>query len=99
MGAIGVNYPTYLDVAKRTDPTGQIAAIVEIMSQYNPMIVEERTTSVPEELRNPTAHPDYMAITPTDREMALCFATSVDGHRWVKPELGLIEARLCIEGS
>jgi hypothetical protein len=40
MGAIGVNYPTYLDVAKRTDPTGQIAAIVEIMSEYNPMIVD-----------------------------------------------------------
>ena len=58
---------------------------------YNPMIIEERTSSVPEELRNPTAHPDYMAITPTDREMALCYATSVDGHRWVKPELGLVE--------
>lgn len=40
MATIGASYPTYLDVAKRTDPTGQIAAIVEIMSQYNPMIVD-----------------------------------------------------------
>ena len=40
MATIGASYPTYLDVAKRTDPTGQIAAIVEIMSQTNPMIVD-----------------------------------------------------------
>jgi hypothetical protein len=40
MPTIGASYPTYLDVAKRTDPTGQIAAIVEIMSQTNPMIVD-----------------------------------------------------------
>ena len=40
MATIGINYPTYLDVAKRTDPSGQIAAIVEIMSEYNPLIVD-----------------------------------------------------------
>jgi len=32
MATIGINYPTYLDVAKRTDPSGQIAAIVEIIT-------------------------------------------------------------------
>ena len=58
---------------------------------YNPMIVEERTTSVPVAERNPYNHPDYMAITPNGREMGVCYATSVDGIIWNKPDLGLIE--------
>ncbi len=28
---------------------------------------------------------------PPDREMAICYATSKDGIKWVKPELGLVE--------
>jgi hypothetical protein len=28
---------------------------------------------------------------PTNREMAICYATSKDGITWVKPELGLVE--------
>ena len=35
MGALNTTNPTYLDVAKRLDPDGNISAIVEIVSQEN----------------------------------------------------------------
>ena len=57
---------------------------------YNPFIVDKRVTHTPPEKR----HPDwcnYMNVKPSDREMAVCYAFSVDGLHWEKPELGLVE--------
>ena len=57
---------------------------------YSPFIIDKRTTSTPEEERNPTAH-KYMKVKPRGREMGVCYATSKDGINWDKPELGLVE--------
>ncbi len=38
MGAIGNTYPTMLDVARRLDPDGSIAEIVEYLNAVNPML-------------------------------------------------------------
>lgn len=38
MPALAVNNPTLLDVARRTDPDGKIATIVELMSQTNAIL-------------------------------------------------------------
>lgn len=38
MAALTANNPTLLDVAKRTDPDGKIASIVEIMQAANPIL-------------------------------------------------------------
>lgn len=40
MAAIGRTFPTMLDVAKRMDPDGAIASIVEMMTQTNPMLAD-----------------------------------------------------------
>ena len=58
---------------------------------YNPMIVEEKTTCIPENERNPYDHPDYTTIKPSGREIGLCYAVSTDGIHWEKPELGFVE--------
>jgi len=58
---------------------------------YNPMIIEEMTTSIPKDERNPYAHPDYAGIKPNRREMGVCYAVSKDGIHWEKPELGIVE--------
>ncbi|MGI6076173.1 MAG: major capsid protein [Pyramidobacter sp.] len=45
MGVLSSMYPTMLDVARRTDPNGKIATIVELMNEQNPiledMVVQE----------------------------------------------------------
>jgi hypothetical protein len=38
MAILANTHPTLLDVAKRTDPNGNIADIVELLTQYNPML-------------------------------------------------------------
>lgn len=38
MSTLAVTHPTLLDLAKRTDPNGQIASIVEILNQTNEML-------------------------------------------------------------
>lgn len=38
MTTLAVTHPTLLDLAKRTDPNGQIASIVEILNQTNEML-------------------------------------------------------------
>ena len=58
---------------------------------YNPFIVEEATTCIPENERNPYDHPDYMGTKPNRREMGLCYAVSKDGIHWEKPDLGIVE--------
>jgi len=58
---------------------------------YNGFIVDERTTSTPEDKRNPRDRPDYMGIRPNRREEGVCYAVSNDGVDWEKPELGLVE--------
>lgn len=40
MAALGATYPTLLDVAKRTDPTGKIASIAEMLSQRNEILTD-----------------------------------------------------------
>jgi len=40
MGVIGAGYPTLLDMAKRTDPNGSIAGIVEALTQRNPILMD-----------------------------------------------------------
>jgi hypothetical protein len=57
---------------------------------YSPFIIDKRTTSTPEEERNPTAR-KYMKVKPRGREMGVCYATSKNGINWDKPELGLVE--------
>ncbi|MBL9214181.1 MAG: hypothetical protein JNG83_01765 [Opitutaceae bacterium] len=58
----------------------------EYHAWYSPFIVDELTTGTPPERRAAVRYHS----TPT-REMGLCYATSTDGIRWRKPELGLIE--------
>lgn len=38
MAAIGTLYPTLVDIAKRTDPSGNIADVVESLSKVNPIL-------------------------------------------------------------
>lgn len=40
MGVIGSGHPTLLDMAKRTDPDGSIAGIVEALTQRNPILMD-----------------------------------------------------------
>jgi len=58
---------------------------------YNPMIIEEATTSIPEDERNPYDQPDYAGIKPNRREIGLCYAVSKDGIHWEKHEIGIVE--------
>jgi len=55
---------------------------------YSPFIIDEKTTFTPREKR---ASISYRNATPTNREMAVCYATSKDGIKWEKPNLGLVE--------
>jgi hypothetical protein len=57
---------------------------------YSPFIVDERTTSTPEDERHPFYTP-YLKKRPNARETGICYATSKDGLTWEKPELGLVE--------
>ena len=57
---------------------------------YCPFIVDERTSRTPPGKRNPVAS-DYMAARPNKRDEAILYATSRDGIRWEKPELGIVE--------
>jgi hypothetical protein len=57
---------------------------------YSPFIIDERTTSIPEYQRHPF-YTAYLANRPNGREMGICYATSNDGLKWDKPELGLVE--------
>ena len=75
MAALAANNPTLLDVAKRTDPDGKIATLVELLSQDNP-ILEDLTfvegnlptghkTSVRTGLPDPTWRKLYGGVQPT----------------------------------
>ena len=56
---------------------------------YNPFIVDPLVTETPREKRGKV---EYVG---TNREFGLAYATSEDGLKWTKPELGLVE----FEGS
>lgn len=38
MATLNVNYPTYADIARRTDPDGTLASIMEILAEDNPIV-------------------------------------------------------------
>lgn len=57
---------------------------------YSPFIIDERTTSTAENRRHPF-YTAYLEKRPDGRETGICYATSKDGIRWEKPELGLVE--------
>jgi len=52
---------------------------------YSPFIIDLSSKGLTLEERKKREY------NPPDREMAICYATSKDGIRWVKPELGLVE--------
>ena len=52
---------------------------------YNPFIVDSLTTQTPREKRGQVEYVDR------NREFGLAYATSRDGLKWTKPELGLVE--------
>jgi hypothetical protein len=52
MGAIGNTYPTMIDVARRLDPNGSIAEIIEYVNKVNPMVNDAPTV----EGNLPTGH-------------------------------------------
>lgn len=75
MATLSTNNPTLADVAKRTDPDGQIAPIVEILNETNP-ILEDMTfvegnlatghrTTVRTGLPTPTWRKLYGGVQPT----------------------------------
>ncbi len=53
---------------------------------YSPIIVDHSAQGMTREERDATKYQP-----PPGREMAVCYATSRDGIRWEKPELGLVE--------
>ena len=57
---------------------------------YSPFIIDDSAKGMTLEQRKEKKY-----RPPWTREMAICYATSVDGITWVKPELGLVE----FEGS
>lgn len=52
---------------------------------YSPFIVDEVATATPHAVRVSVPY------KPGKREMGVCYASSRDGIRWTKPELGLVE--------
>jgi len=60
---------------------------------YNPFIHKQKFNITPPEKRRRNA--DYRSLPENPVEMGVCYATSTDGLKWVKPELGLNE----FEGS
>ncbi|MFP6872770.1 MAG: hypothetical protein VCA55_04600, partial [Verrucomicrobiales bacterium] len=57
---------------------------------YSPFIIDQRTTGRPVGQRNPGST-DYMNARPAGREEAMLYATSKDGVRWQKPQLGIVD--------
>jgi hypothetical protein len=53
---------------------------------YSPFIVDNSAKGMTLEERKKVKYE-----APDEREMAICYATSKDGIRWVKPELGIVE--------
>ena len=53
---------------------------------YSPFIVDNSAKGMTLEQRHQRRY-----RPPRGREMAICYATSKDGIKWVKPELGLVE--------
>jgi len=80
MATLSIANPTQLDVAKRLDPSGRIAAITELLNQTNPIIsdatlleanqpmshVSVIRTGIPE----PTWRKAYQGVQPTKSETA-----------------------------
>tara|TARA_B100001093_G_scaffold97845_1_gene89808 strand:- start:1755 stop:4373 length:2619 start_codon:yes stop_codon:yes gene_type:complete len=56
---------------------------------YCPFVVDQRTTATSSHLRNPL-DTSYMNARPAGREEAMLYATSVDGIKWSKPNLGIV---------
>jgi hypothetical protein len=52
---------------------------------YTPYLIDPGTTDIPREMR------PYRDYVESDIELGVCYATSVDGIVWQKPELGLVE--------
>ena len=75
MATLAANNPTLLDLAKRTDPDGKIASIVEIMNAENPVLddmtfvegnlVTGHRTTVRTGLPTPTWRKLYGGVQPT----------------------------------
>lgn len=57
---------------------------------YSPFTVDDRTELIEENRRHPF-YTAYLQTSPEGREMAVCYATSKDGLKWDKPELGMVE--------
>jgi hypothetical protein len=55
---------------------------------YSPFIVDHSAQGMTLEERNNIKYPEGEGII---REMAICYATSKDGLKWDKPDLGLVE--------
>jgi hypothetical protein len=53
---------------------------------YSPFIVDYSAKAMTLQERNTKPYEGH-----SEREMAICYATSKDGIKWVKPELGLVE--------
>jgi len=52
---------------------------------YSPFIIDKAASGTPRDRRTKVRY------RPRGREMGVCYATSKDGLKWTKPELGLIE--------
>ena len=53
---------------------------------YSPFVIDHSSKGMSSQQRNEV---QYRA--PSNREMAICYATSKDGVAWVRPELGLVD--------
>lgn len=59
---------------------------------YSPFIIDESTTNTPKADRVNGGKYRYQGPhTGRKREMGICYATSIDGLDWTKPDLGLVE--------
>jgi len=80
MAILAIENPTFLDVAKRFDPTGKIPAIVELLNQSNPIIGDMtliegnlptgHSTVIRVGLPDPTWRKAYHGVQPTKSETA-----------------------------
>jgi len=80
MATLSIQNPTLLDIAKRTDPDGKIAAIVEMLNQTNPIVGDMtlleanqpmgHRTVIRTGLPDPTWRKAYTGVQPTKSETA-----------------------------
>jgi len=80
MATLSIDNPTLLDVAKRTDPNGKIAVIVELLNQTNPIVGDMTLLEANQEMGHksvirvgiplPTWRKAYQGVQPTKSETA-----------------------------